>query len=350
MIDRKKLLLKTSFILLIVFFSLEWSFPMNNTTHNKDLFFHKLDSLDGVVIKAGNAEIKQHGGSSVLELNGMIIFPQQMHTDATIEVEIFAPAACYPGIAFRIDGDSGFELAYSVPHASNLPDALQYDPVFNGSNTWQLFNGPCYQKQGIIPTGKWFSLRIDIQGDRAAVHVDAQPPLIVEKLAHTPTQGAVGLWTFLPALFRNFRISTPNKIELTGKIPQAPEGAIMTWKLDDQKKLQCEPNGILNLNRYLPPAKEGVTVSHDFHLETPGKFSISAGFSDELILNIDGKEIFRGVNQFKGFKDIPSRGWVTQGENMLQIPLDAGDHKIEAQVKISEPLFGWGLIITINPL
>jgi len=75
-------------------------------------------------------------------------------------VEIFAEAPCYPGIAFRVKDPGDLELAYVVPHASGQWDAIQYDPVFNGSNTWQVYHGPPYQAAATVPTGEWLTLRV----------------------------------------------------------------------------------------------------------------------------------------------------------------------------------------------
>jgi hypothetical protein len=313
-----------------------------------ELLFHKLDSLTGFEVKARTAEITALDGCPVLKLDGMIVVAEQTFSDVRIEVEILVRESCYPGIAFRIADDNNFELAYAVPHASNQPDAIQYDPVFNRSNTWQLYNGQPYQKAAAIPTGKWFPLRIAIKGRRAAVWVEDQPPLIIENLAHPHTSGSIGLWTYKPAFFRNLRISTPGEISRgQGKPAQAPLGTITAWERQDGQILRCEPNGILNLNRYMQPSRQGVKVSRSFQLSGPSKVMIGVGFSDELTLFIDGKNIFQGSHLFKGFKDIPSRGWVSPDHKKIELLLAAGTHTIEAELKVTEP-FGWGLIITLN--
>lgn len=323
---------------------------MDNKTLKKpkELLYHKLDSLHDFEVKARTAEITELEGSPVLKLDGMIVFSKQKFSDASIEVEVLAQGSCYPGIAFRIADDKNYELAYAVPHASNLADAIQYDPVFNRSNTWQLHNGEPYQKTAAVPTGEWFSLRIDITGHRAAIWVGDQPPLIVERLAHTRQPGAIGLWTFMPAFFRNLRITAPGEIDnLKGKSARAPLGAIPAWKIQGGKILKCEPTGILNLNRYMQPSKEAVKISRGFHLSAPSKVVIGVGFSDILTLFIDGEKIFHGSHVFKGFNDIPSRGWVSPDYKKIELPLKAGSHKIAAELKVTEP-FGWGLIIILN--
>ena len=315
---------------------------------NNDIFFHKLDSLEGFEVKARSSEITKLDGQSVLKLDGMIVLSEQNISDACIEVEILAEESCYSGIAFRIADDKNYELAYAVPHVSGQIDAIQYDPVFNGSNTWQLYNGESYQKTAEVPTGKWFSLRIEISGDRAAIWVDNQPPLIVEHLAHSQKSGSIGLWSFKPVCFRNLKVTAPKEInDLKGKSAEAPLEAILDWKLTDSRILKCEPNGILNLNRYMPPPNNAMIVSRDFHLSAPSKVEIGIGFSDTLKLFIDGDEIFQGENLFKGFTDIPSRGWISPDFKNIELQLNPGNHRIEAELQVKEA-FGWGLLLTLK--
>lgn len=322
---------------------------MDNKTMNKtgEIFYHKLDSLAGFQVKARTAEITEMDGGSVLRLDGMIVLPEQTFSDVAIEVEILAPEACYPGIAFRIADDQNYELAYVVPHASNLPDTIQYDPVFNMSNTWQLYNGGPYQKTSVVPTGQWFPLRIDIKGRRAAVRVGDQPPLIIEGLVHVHQSGAVGLWSYKPAFFRNLKITSAAEIKGRGRPVKAPRGTVTAWQDQWGRILRCESSGILNLNRYMKPSGEGAKISRSFTLSGPARVVIGVGFSDELTLYVDGKNIFQGTHLFKGFKDIPSRGWVSPGQEKIELLLEAGSHKIEAELKLTEP-FGWGLIVTLG--
>ncbi len=338
--------LKAVFFFCIIILFIACNIGMNKK--DQKLFFHPLNSLTGFEVRARSSEITELDGQSVLKLDGMIVFSEPIISDASIEVEILAQESCYPGIAFRIADETNFELAYAVPHVSGQPDAIQYDPVFNGSNTWQLFNGESYQKAAEVPTGEWFSLRINIIGHRAAIWVGDQPPLIIEKLAHPQTSGPIGLWAFKPAFFRNLKVTTQREMEdQRGKSAQAPSGVISAWKLPGGKILTCEPTGILNLNRYLQPSQEGIKVFRDFHLTAPGKVAISLGFSDKLTLYIDGEEVFNGEHLFKGFDDIPSRGWVTSDYKNIELSLESGVHKIEAELKVTEP-FGWGFIITLS--
>ncbi len=311
-----------------------------------DNIFNGLQDLD---IYAEQAEIVYWGGREALRLeNGLALIPGSMLRDASIEVLIGTDGPAYPGVAFRLADVLNYELAYAVPHVSGEWDAIQYDPIFHGSNTWQLYHGSSYQQIAQIPTGRWFRLRVDFYGSRAAIAVDNQPPLVVEQLAHGELEGRCGLWTFRPAYFCDLRISACEALEVpSGVLPRAAEKLIEAWLLQDYGVVTCEPNGIVNLNRYLPILKETVRLTRRFELLKSGELTFEFGFSDVLSLELDGKLIFKGENTFKGFADRDARGYAELGNQSVQQGLAAGEHRITVELLASEP-FGWGLILAMQ--
>ena len=53
-----------------------------------------------------------------------------------IEVDVaFEGARYFAGINFRMQSAKNYEHFYLRPHKSNLPDAIQYTPVFNGTSS-----------------------------------------------------------------------------------------------------------------------------------------------------------------------------------------------------------------------
>jgi hypothetical protein len=317
-------------------------------TNGRQLYVHPLDNLDSLEVRAGTAQVIEKDGGKVLELDGMVLVPDLKIENIGIEVDVLAEAPCYPGIAFRLAGLENFELAYAVPVASGQSDAIQYDPVFRGSNTWQLHAGPEYQKQATVPTGKWFTLRVDVVGERAAIRVDDQPPLVVERLSHGRTAGRFGLWTFRPALFRNLRVTSPRSLEaLAGQSQEAPAGAIDAWWLVGTGTLAGEPSGVLNLNRYLPGSRGEVRLVRSFRVDDEIDLEVAFGFSDEVALSLDGEVLFEGSHTFSGFETEETRGWVRPGDNRLVHHISTGDHELEAVLRVTEP-FGWGVIITLG--
>ncbi len=112
-------------------------------------------------LRARTAEVALWQGREALRLDGLALIPELRVRDASMEVLVGADGPAFPGIAFRVGDVLNYELAYAVPHASGLWDALQYDPVFHGSNAWQLYYGPAHQQTANVPVREWFRLRID---------------------------------------------------------------------------------------------------------------------------------------------------------------------------------------------
>lgn len=100
------------------------------------LFEDTLTSPLDLDIHAAHAEAVAWQGREALRLeNGLALVPGLRTTDGSMEVLIGTDGPAYPGVAFRVADVANFELAYAVPHVSGEWDALQYDPVFHGSNT-----------------------------------------------------------------------------------------------------------------------------------------------------------------------------------------------------------------------
>jgi len=304
---------------------------------------HNLD------IRAAGAEIVTWQGRETLRLeDGLALVPAGRIEDACIEVLIGTDGLAYPGVAFRVADVRNYELAYAVPHVSGQWDALQYDPVFHGSNTWQLYHGPGYQGATQVPMGCWFQFKVSFSGTRAVISVDGQSPLVVDKLAHTVGAGRFGLWTFRPAYFRDLRISACEGPQAGGgETTRAAEDIVEAWFVEGYGVVTCEPNGAINLNRYLPMSVEEVHLVRRFEAPQAGAVTLDFGFSDLLTLELDGETVFSGENTFKGFADRAARGYAELGTHSVQRVLPAGPHCLAAKLRTNEG-FGWGLVMAVQ--
>ncbi len=287
-------------------------------------------------------------GRSALQLDGLVLIPGLRLADVRIHVLVGADGPCYPGIAFRAADSLNYELAYVVPHVSGQWDAVQYDPVFHGSNTWQIYHGAPYQKAVEVPTGRWFSLTLHVQGQRASVYVEGQQPLRVERLAHQRRVGWLGLWTYKPAYFANLTVNAAESLaQGCGEPPTAPHGAARAWFLEGYGTVQCEPNGNLNLKRYLPAGLGEARLSRSFEMLSEGQAELAFGFSDELSLYLDDELVFAGENKFAGFGGRAERGYVEPEAHLVRRRLGHGVHRLRATLKDVEG-FGWGLCVSLR--
>lgn len=312
------------------------------------LYENSLSNTDGLQVFARQASPASFLGSPALLLDGLVVFPRVRLDCATVEVEIAAAGASYPGVAFNIQDPHNYELAYAQPHTSGKWDAIQYEPVFHASNTWQQYHGPAYQQTACVPANQWFKMRLAFSGSRLAVWVDDQPPLLVEHLAHGEQEGWLGLWTYLPAHYRNLKVlDVPQLSVQKGVSPSAQTGAVTEWLAEGFGRMRCEPTGILNVNRYLPVPVGQVRLLRSFEVTDEGKAVAHFGFSDELTLELDGQEIFSGETRFGGMGTWESRGYVDPDGHNVELDLKPGCHTVAATLKASE-YFGWGIAFALE--
>ena len=299
------------------------------------------------------AEVVDWGARRALRLNGgLALIPGLGRTDATVEVLVGTDGPAYPGIAFRLTDVANYELAYAVPHASGLWDALQYDPVWHGSNTWQLYHGPSYQQAAEVPTGRWYRLRLTYCGARAALWVDDGRPLAVSQLSHPTARGLLGLWTYRPAHFAELRVSTCSTLDLPPAPPppaaseSVSAGTVDAWFVEGYGVVAA-PGGRLVLNHYLPATMGQARLMRRFEAREEGEVRLRFGYSDALSLTLDGREVYAGECTFSGFDDRSARGYAELGHVEVRETVTPGTHTLVAALRVSEP-FGWGLVLAAS--
>jgi hypothetical protein len=306
--------------------------------------YYLRDPEAGIVSWLGRKALRLSGEGASLLLHPELLLPA-----GRIEADIGAERAAYPGIVFRAADTYNYELAYAQPHTSGQWDALQYDPVFHGSNTWQMYFGEGRHKEAEVPPNTWFRLRVEFRGRRALIQAGDQPPLLVGSLAHDGASGRIGLWTYKPAYFCNLRVweETPalDSAAFPAAAPQ-PEGTVGGWFLEGYGAVACEPSGILNLNRYLPVSVREARLVRRLELAETGTVILHFGFSDELALKVDDQVVFTGRHTWKDSPVWAERGYVSLDQRVGR-NLGRGAHTIAADLKASE-YFGYGLAMRIE--
>ena len=305
-----------------------------------------LIELAGLDVRSGGGELVTWQGRQALRLDGgLALIPGADLENASVQVWIGSDCPAYPGVAFRIADVANYELAYAVPHASGLWDAIQYDPVFHGSNTWQVYHGPGFQKEALVPIGRWFRFDLSFRGSKATVSVDGQAPLVVTPLARSAVPGLLGLWTYRPAYFAAVRVSSCDDLSGMQAVEQPPaENCVLAWFAEGFGVVECEPHGLLNLNRYLPSSLAPARLSRRFALPEEAVVTLEFGHSDSLLLEIDGAQVYDDELKFAGFADRASRGYVEPGMASVSKALPPGEHVLSTTLGMSEG-FGWGLAL-----
>lgn len=325
------------------------------------LFWTLTDQLDCFDLGESDARLKVWRGREGLYLGkpqSVVFLRDEIRLPAyRLEAEVAIPGQVgFIGLVFGAKDAENYELVYLAPVE------IQYDPIMNGSMTWQIYNGPRYQSPLPDTTGEWWKLAVEVQGNRAAVYLgdSAEPKLVLDRLKHGGGPGRVGFWNYLPGFIRNFAVEVlepSERGENEAACPQAPQGTFVTEWLVSQPytvgepeeaaagwtKRYTEENGTLNLNR-LHPASQGVSLlaRSGFHLSEACETVMSFGFSDRLRLWVNGEEIYEGNWKW----DPPSSDGRIRGD-MARVPIrwKAGYNTIRAEVTALEP-FGWGLSVS----
>ena len=316
-----------------------------------------------------NAKVVEHLGREALI--GTAFLQDVSFTNGIIEVDIATKdrTRSYPGVLFRIKDKSNYERIYIRPHRSPFyDDALQYAPMFNGVDSWQLYNGEGKTASLEIPPNQWNHLKIVFAGNEAQIfwNDDANSALIIEPLARDVAAGSVGISGPMDnsAFYSNFSYEINEGLKIPDTIPQEPMiGIIKDWQISqtfplinaDFKKypakeylsqsvwqsVQSGQTGLVDISRYYPRqrragdcilGKTTISVKKDTILH------LGFGYSDFISIFLDKKPIFTGYSAYQS-RDKSFLGIVGYLDNVY-LPLKAGDN--ELLVMVGESMGGWG--------
>ena len=301
--------------------------------------------------------------------------------DGTIEFDMQLDGRrSFVYLLFRMQGDGEHEEVYFRPHKTRLPDAVQYNPVYGGAGTWQLYHGPGATAAVELPADSWLHVRLAVQGERAALWVgDAREPQMVSRLVREPRPGYLALRSFvppgepagrLPVRFANVVVHpgvVPAGFADLPLPPAAPAvGAVPRWKLSpafvpvDGAVLAlpadlpprgswvtaaAEPSALVVLGRHLttpPQAKRWATAAAvTIRAREAGVRRFDFGYSDEVSVFLNGRLLFSG-NAGYSFNFPRRDGLIELGQGSLYLPLEPGDNDLV--LVVSDVFGGWGLM------
>ncbi len=184
----------------------------------------RLDSVDGIEVIDGSAEIGTYDGRRALHLlplpnhppddSPLAIVKDTDLKDGTIEVDVAgSPRAGtdpgnrgFIGVAFRVQGHgSKAELFYLRPTNGRADDQLrrnhsvQYEslPDFPWYRLRKETPG-VYESYVDLEPGVWTKMKIVVSGTKAQLYINGadQPCLIVNDLKLGDSQGQIALWAY----------------------------------------------------------------------------------------------------------------------------------------------------------
>lgn len=261
------------------------------------------------------------------------------------------------GVVFGARDSANYELIYLSPVSGKGIGEIQYDPVMNGSTTWQIYNGPNYLAYTPYSVGEWVRLTIDVDKRSAKVYIGndtSVPQLYISELQHGEGKGNIGVWGYLPGYIRDLSIE---------EIPSAPQAVtkrnkdefVNDWLVSEPyfphsvpneqqwATARTEENGTLNINRlYTSEKDKSVQIRSTITLLEEANTIISFGFSDALRLWLNDEEIYQGVCMW----DPPEHdGRIRPDHISIPVTWRAGSNTIRAELTNKETVFGWGFCL-----
>lgn len=325
-------------------------------------------------------DIVDTGGRAMPYLNrpslylerGIALMKGVEFADGTIEFDVAIHGQSgFAGVVFRAESENDYELIYLRTHRSRQWDALQYTPMFAGQEAWQLYAGPGYNAVAELPANRWVRVKVVVSGFEAQVFVDnaPKPQLVVRDLKRVWTRGRVGLWGRSGAAnFSNFSVTPTNRPAPARAAATAEAGVITRWSISQSlvaasvpadrvpDQLTWEPviaeqSGLVNIARHRRPAVRETKIPSDdgrdtvfaktvLRAATAQRVRLSIGFSDDVVMFLDGKPLFAGRAGYL-LRDGSYLGTMSLGADSVFLELAAGRH--ELVFAVTEAFGGWGM-------
>ncbi|MEW9699255.1 hypothetical protein [Paenibacillus sp. SI8] len=321
------------------------------------------DDLDHFELGETGAYPKVWRGREALymdQMNAVILLRDEVKFKSfRLQAEVAIPEQVgFVGLVFGARDASNYELVYLAP------EEIQYDPVMNGSMTWQIYNGSSYQKPLTTTTGEWRKLILEVQPDGAVVYLDdnTEPQLIISNLQHRGNGSKIGFWSYLPSYIRNLSVEEIEPAPIirrgTDLNQLASEAFVTEWLISrpylqgeqptmehNWAKVCVEENGTLNINR-IYPAEQGIAVQVKSVFDFPEEKEalLAFGFSDGLRLWVNEEEVFAGN---WNWNPPVSDGRIRTSFASVPIRWRAGSNTIRAEITNTE-FFGWGLSVKLK--
>jgi hypothetical protein len=281
-------------------------------------------------------------------------------------------------VKFRTLSDDETEEIYFRPHKTNLPDAIQYDPVWNGDSNWQLYHGDGGTVAVPLPHTGWMHVRLVVQGKRAALFLDrATVPQMVIALGRDPAPGYLAFSSFAPAggvpdgvataAFRNVVVRSGASDYAFATAAAAPvvPGLVTRWQVSPPFEVPrglvadlpapllpgrkqwtsygVEPTGVLVVGRHVrrPAAQAAVVSRLVVNSPAAGLRRLRLGYSDFVTVFVNGRPLFGGDAHYSF--DAPRQdGVIGLSQATVWLPLQKGEN--EVLLIVADGFGGWGLM------
>jgi hypothetical protein len=288
--------------------------------------------------------------------------------DGVIEIDMaLTGERAFHGVAWRVQDDDNYESFYVRPHQVRNPDSVQYNPVFNGVASWQLYHEDGAWAAVDFPMREWFTVRVVFAGSRAEVFVGhmAQPALEIPELKMPVVAGQIGIQIGGPGLMvaRFAYADSPAAFVGVPPVPVAPvPGIVPAWSVSDAfeepesppsqlapdalkartwTRLAAEPSGLVNLAiaNGIRDDRNTVWARTTIRADRGQLVPMVLGFSDRVVVYLNGQALYRGDDTYRtrDYRFLGSIGWY----DTVYLPFIEGDNDLT--IAVSESGGGWGI-------
>lgn len=337
---------------------------------------------------SGDAKIETYLGRPALRMcNAEVLAKDVQFLDGTLEFDLaVSTRRNFPMVGLRRQGEGEYEEFYFRTHKTELPDAIQYVPSYQGVGGWQLYHGPGFTAKATFPRNQWFPVRIVLSGTRAAVFVGeaAEPQLVVAGLRREPKAGGLEFADSCPkgsVPEGEYVAAISNVVLRPGYVPydfarsttrenEPPPGVVPQWETSESfvpekgpvralpektlrgkwQKVAAESSGLVVFEKHVPLPKDVerpavlARVAVDAPADRVRRFDF--GFSDEVTVFLNGQPLFSGDARYS--HDNPRQeGLIGYWQGTLYLPLKKG--KNEIILAVSEVFGGWGVMGRFEP-
>lgn len=315
--------------------------------------------------------------------------------DGVIEYDLAPPTERFAGVSFRMLTSADYEIVYFRPSDDGTRWAfMQYQPVFQGETSWQLYHGAGYEAP--VPAslaGQDLHVRLVLSGTRLDVYVgsDPSPALRVPRLIQANAEGDVGFWVApgthakpTPTVLRHLHVQ-PNAPVMVANVTLPSHDALqlVDWQLSPRMPndsifapltlpdfvvhgtgkwipAKADPSGLINLNRQLGNAagsqKTNVFGGAGWGIAYARLRIVSDreqtrrlyfSYSDGIGVYVNGKPVFAGRNdsdsRYQGYLGI-----VGAEVDGVDLPLRRG--ATDVVLAVTDKAFGWGFRARLDSL
>ncbi|WP_353258037.1 hypothetical protein [Prochlorothrix hollandica] len=299
-------------------------------------------------------------------------------SDGIIEYDVLLqrPEAGFIGLVVRAIDDGNHERFFMRPHhnTDSWDDSIQYTPVYNQLQSWQLYTGELYNSFFRYTYEDWIHCKLVLSGNSAEWFIRdmTKPAQYAPDLKRETPAGKVGLYALNPdrlgGLFANVKYKKMDKPPLMNdgvELPTAPPGNINTWERSEpfdeawlKNKIMIMPAdesmftwtefaadrlGIFAIHKLFTPVKEknSVFIKKEIMSDRDQVKILQFGYSDRANVFLNGALQYIGDNTYRS----RNRAFLGTAGYYDQVALDLKKGKNDLRIAVSaEALFtaSWG--------